>query len=46
MMVFLLYHADNKWKKMCHDVCILNRNKVICMLCLVNMLVYMESCAL
>jgi len=27
MMIFLLHHADNKWKKMCHDVCILNRKK-------------------
>jgi hypothetical protein len=30
MMVFVLHHADNKWKKMCHDVCILNSKKVIC----------------
>jgi len=29
MMVFLLQYADNKWKKRCHDVCILNRKKVI-----------------
>jgi hypothetical protein len=29
MMVFLLHHADNKWKKMWHDLCILNRKKVI-----------------
>jgi hypothetical protein len=28
MMVFLLHYADNKWKKRCHDVCILNRKKV------------------
>lgn len=50
MMVFLLHHADNKWK-MCHDVCILNRKKKlfishICMFCLVNMLVYLTRCAL